>query len=151
MEVNVGIISTWIIAALMNQTYFSIHELNEAIHLKLETFNQKPFQKKIGSRQTASLEEEKFALLPLPTKPYELATWKKAIVPLDYHIIVDKKHYSIPYEYVKHEVDIRITSNHMRIASHVRLKRYKGNLFYNSRTHAREPPDLYRVGSAANL
>lgn len=129
VEGNVGIISTWIIAALRNQTFFSIHELNEAIHLKLKTFNQKPFQKKTGSRQTAFLEEEKFALLPLPTKPYELATWKKAIVPLDYHIIVDKKHYSIPYEYVKHEVDIRITSNiieiffnHTRVASHMRLK-----------------------------
>ncbi|WP_257352270.1 IS21 family transposase [Pseudalkalibacillus decolorationis] len=128
VEGNVGIVSTWIIAALRNQTFFSLRELNEAIQIKLEEFNQKPFQKKTGSRQTAFREEEKFALLPIPFKPYELATWKTAIVPLDYHIVVDKMHYSVPYEYVKHEVEIRITSkvlelffNHIRIASHMRL------------------------------
>jgi transposase len=128
VEGNVGTVSTWIIAALRAQTFFTLRELNAAIKTKLEEFNQKPFQKKNGSRLEAFLEEEKFALLPLPAKPYELATWKKAIVSLDYHICVDKiHHYSVPYEYVKHEVEVRITSkiieiffNNIRIASHIR-------------------------------
>lgn len=44
------------------------------------------------------------------------------------HISTDKIHYSVPYEYIKHKVDIRITRNiveifynNYRIASHVRL------------------------------
>ena len=127
-EGAVGIISTWIIAALRNQKFFSLRELNAAIHDKLSEFNNKPFQKKPGSRLSVFLEEEKSALMSLPATPYELALWKKATVQFNYHIAVEKMHYSVPYEYIKHVVDVRITKNvvevffnNHRIASHVRL------------------------------
>ncbi len=123
-----GIITTWIIASLRNQQFFSLRELNNAIYMKLDEFNQKPFQKKPGSRQSAFLEEEKALLLPLPASPYELAIWRKATVQYDYVIHVDRNQYSVPYEYIKHEVDIRVTSKIIevfyqghRIASHVRI------------------------------
>lgn len=128
VEGTVGIISTWIIAALRKQTYFSLQELNEAIRQKLTIFNNKPFQKKPGCRLSAFLEEEKNTLMPLPTTSYELAYWKTAIVQFNYHISIEKMHYSVPYEYIKHQVDVRITRNtieffykNLRIASHVRL------------------------------
>lgn len=127
-EGAVGIISTWIIASLRNQTYFTITELNEAISDKLYEFNSRPFQKKPGSRLSVFLDEEKYTLQPLPAYAYELATWKIATVQFNYHISIDNMHYSIPYEYIKHKVDVRITkgiievfySNH-RICSHPRL------------------------------
>ncbi len=75
-ESTVGIISTWIIASLRHQQ-FSLRELN-SVRLKLEEFNEKPFQKKPGSRRSAFYQEEKALLLPLPASPYELATWSKA-------------------------------------------------------------------------
>ncbi|WML37979.1 hypothetical protein RCG19_12045 [Neobacillus sp. OS1-2] len=135
VERTVGIISTWIIASLRNETFFTLNELNKAIKGKLAEFNQKDFQKKSGSMQTAFIEEEKFALLPLPGSPYELATWKKATVQYDYHIIVDKMYYSVPYEYIKYEVDVRITRKiieifykNFRIASHMRLEGKDGQL-----------------------
>lgn len=128
VERAVGIISTWIIASLRNQEFFSLGELNEVIREKLKEFNQKDFQKKKGSRESAFLEEEKFALLPLPASVYELATWMKATVQYDYHIPVDEQYYSVPYEYIKHVVDIRVTRTiievfykNFRIASHMRL------------------------------
>jgi transposase len=124
----VGIISTWIIAALRNQTYFSLVEINKAIAQKLHEFNNKPFQKRPGSRLSAFLDEEKYALQPLPTSVYELATWKIATVQFNYHISVDTMHYSVPYEYIKHKVDVRVTKgvievfyNNHRICSHPRL------------------------------
>ncbi len=138
VEGTVKIISTWIIAALRNGQYFSIRELNVAIREKLVEYNQKPFQKKNGSRQSAFAEEESFALLPLPASPYELATWRTATVPYDYHISVEKMYYSVPYEYLKHQVDIRMTQHiievfyqGMRIASHVRLDGDPGQLSTN--------------------
>lgn len=73
-EGTVGIISTWVIAALRNQKFFSLQELNRAIREKLQVFNSKPFQKKEGSRLSIFLEEEKPMLLPSPATPYELAT-----------------------------------------------------------------------------
>lgn len=127
-EGTVGHISTWIIAALRNQQFFSITELNKAVKEKLLEFNSKPFQKKTGNRLSAFMDEEKFALISLPVSPYEIATWKKATVQYDYHIFLEKMFYSVPYDYIKHSVDIRITRNiveifykHFRIASHKRL------------------------------
>ena len=65
-EGAVGVISTWILAALRHQRFFSLAELNEAIADKLAEFNAKPFQKKPGSRLSAFREEEQVMLLPLP-------------------------------------------------------------------------------------
>jgi transposase len=127
-EGTVKTISTWIIAALRNQKFFTLQDLNKAIKEKLQVFNSKPFQKKEGSRLSIFLEEEKSMLQSLPATPYELATWKVATVQFNYHISVDKMHYSVPYEYIKHKVDVRMTRNvievffnNHRICSHPRL------------------------------
>lgn len=127
-EGAVGSISTWIIAALRHREFFSLHELNQAMRKKLEEFNARPFQKKTGSRLSVFLEEEKPALIPLPAAPFELAAWKQATVQFNYHISVDKNHYSVPYEYIKQKVDVRLTRQvlevfyqNTRICSHPRI------------------------------
>lgn len=132
-EGTVGIISTWIVASLRHQQFFSLQELNEAIRKKLAEFNEKSFQKKPGSRMSAFHQEEKAHLLPLPTSPYELATWSDELVQVNYHINVDKNHYSVPYEYIRQRVNVRLTSrmveifyHHHRIASHRRLRGMEG-------------------------
>jgi transposase len=132
VERTVGMISTWIIAALRNRQFFSLWELNEAMQQKLVGFNCKPFQKKPGSRESAFAEELPF-LMPLPLKPFELSTWKIATVQLNYHIAADKMNYSVPYEYIKYKVDVRITTHMVeifykgkRIASHKRLYGHSG-------------------------
>ena len=128
-EGTVGNISTWITAALRDEQFFSLAELNLAIRDKLELFNQRLFQKKEGSRRSLFLGEEKPLLAPLPATRFELSDWKTATVQFNYHISVDGMLYSVPYEYIKKKVDIRVTDttieifyNHNRIASHRRLK-----------------------------
>jgi len=128
VEGSVGVISTWIIAALRNTQCFSIEELNEEIRKKLDEFNQRPFTRKQGSRLSAFEEEEKFALSPLPSASYKMSEWKSAKVRPDYHISVESMFYSVPYEYINRQVEVRLTDNlveiyfnHMRIASHKRL------------------------------
>ena len=127
VEGTVGVISTFIIASLRNRRFLSLNELNRAITEKLHEFNHKPFQKRDGSRFTA-FEEEKPFLIPLPARPYELAEWKIATVAPNYHISIDKQNYSVPYEYIKQKVDVRITKSTVevfyggnRICSHLRL------------------------------
>jgi len=129
----VGNISTWITAALRKEQFFSLAELNIAIKEKLEAFNSKDFQKKEGSRWNLFHYEEMPLLSPLPTTSYELADWKQATVQFNYHISMDGMLYSVPYEYIKHKVDVRVTDrvieifyNHSRIASHKRLYGRKG-------------------------
>lgn len=132
-EGNVSNISTWIIAALRNEQFFTIAELNAAIREKLEDLNHRSFQKKEGSRYELFHDEELPLLTPLPTTRYELADWKQATVQFNYHISVDGMLYSIPYEYIGKKVNVRITGtiievfyNQDRIASHRRLYGRKG-------------------------
>ena len=148
-EGTVGIISTWIVAALRNQKFFSLQELNAAIREKLTAFNSKPFQKKEGSRLSIFLEEEKPLLIVLPATPFELATWKIATVQFNYHIAVDKMHYSVPYEYIKHKVDVRLTQrmvevfyNNHRICSHPRLHGRAGQ-YHTVESHMPEDHKKY--------
>jgi transposase len=101
--------------------------MNDAIAEKLEEFNSKPFQKKLGSRLSVFLEEEKPMLQPLPDQDFELSEWKTCVVAYNYHVSVDKMLYSVPYSYIKKKVDVRLTARTIevffageRIASHVR-------------------------------
>ena len=132
-EGSVGVISTWITAALRNEQFFSLAELNKAIRRKLEEFVNRPFQKKEGTRYEIFRNEELPLLAKLSATPYELAEWKKASVQFNYHISVDGMLYSVPYEYIKRKVDVRVTDtiieifyNHNRIVSHRRLYGRKG-------------------------
>jgi transposase len=144
VEGAVGNISTFILAAIRNQRFFSLPELNEVIHERLHTFNHKPYQKKDGSRATW-FAEERTALLPLPRNAFELAEWKVATVAFNYHIGVDEQYYSVPYEYIKRKVNVRLTRNIVevffednRICSHVRLYGRRGQY---STQEAHMPPN----------
>lgn len=127
VEGTVGIISTFILAAIRNQKFFTLSELNAEIRERLHKFNHKPFQLKDGSRAALFTEERQF-LLPLPKNAYELSEWKKAAVQYNYHVQADGHYYSVPFEYIKREVDMRLTRNVIeifcdgsRICSHMRL------------------------------
>ena len=132
-EGTVGVVSTRIIASLRNRKFFSLEELNRAIRQKLDEHNKAPFTKREGSRYSVFQSQEKAFLHKLPTAQFELAQWKVATVQYNYHISVDKMQYSVPYEYIKQKVDVRLTKNMVevfynqnRIASHRRLYGHPG-------------------------
>lgn len=122
VENAVLIVERWILAALRNYTFFNLSELNNAIKDKLEVLNTKPFQKMEGCRRTL--------FEPLPEQPYVFAVWKKARVNIDYHIQFDFNYYSVPYQLVKEEVEVRgslhtveVFYKGKRVASHPRLNK----------------------------
>ena len=128
VEGTVGFISRQIIASLRNYQCFHLEDLNRRIHEKLEEINEIEFQKRPGSRKKVFEEEEKSHLQPLPPNRYKLAEWKTAKVQLNYHIQVERMYYSVPYEYVREQVDVRLSADllevyfkEVRIASHKRL------------------------------
>ena len=128
VEGTVKGVSTWILSALRNHKFFTLADLNAEIKTRLKAFNERPFHKKEGSRFSVFLGEEKSFLAPLPAAHFEPSQWKVATVQFNYHIEVEKMHYSVPYEYIKQTVDVRLTRNVVeifdhgkRIASHVRL------------------------------
>ena len=127
VEGAIGKIATSVLAAIRNQKFFSLRELNEVIRERLYECNHKPLQRKEGSR-AVWFADEKPLLLPLPQNRFELGVWKIATVAFNYHIGVDEQYYSVPYELIKHKVDVRLTHNVVEIffdgncvCSHVRL------------------------------
>lgn len=110
-----------IIGRLRNWQFFSIQEYNEAVIKEVERFNNKPFQKKPGCRRQVFEKYEKPALIPLPSEKYEIKIWKKAKVQNNSHIAYAKNYYSVPYEYIGQEVDLRISPSKISIYSDHRL------------------------------
>ncbi len=128
VEGTVGFISRRIIASLRHIQAFSIHELNGHILEKLEVLNTESFQKRPGSRKKVYEDEERMYLHSLPHIPFKLSEWRTSKVQLNYHIQVDKMYYSVPYEYIQNQVEVRLTRDlievyfkEVRIASHKRL------------------------------
>lgn len=103
-------VERWILACLRHQTFLSLSALNAAIQTLLTRLNQRPFKKLPGSRHSAFVALDQPVLRPLPLQPYEYAQWKKARVNIDYHIEVDRHYYSVPYQLVHQQVDVRLTA-----------------------------------------
>jgi transposase len=127
VESAVLVAERWILAALRNHTFFSLAELNKAIREKLSELNNRRFQKLNTTRKELYETIDKPALKPLPAHPYEYADWKRAKVNIDYHVEVERHYYSVPYQLVREQVDIRFTSTtveilfkNRRVASHKR-------------------------------
>lgn len=127
VEVGVQGVERRILAPLRNRIFFSLVELNLAIRELLEEYNARSFQKMPGSRKSLFEEMEKPVLRPLPQERYEFAEWRKARVNIDYHVEVDRHYYSVPYQLVREEVEVRRTGNVVemfhrgqRVASHPR-------------------------------
>lgn len=120
-------VERWILAKLRHHTFYSLSELNEAIKKLLKELNEKPFQKREGSRYSHFKAYEEKALKPLPASPYDYALFKRLKVTPDYHIPYEQHYYSVPYTYVGEKVELRITAHTLevlakgqRIASHTR-------------------------------
>src|SRR5699024_9294643 len=139
VEGSVGHISRQIIASLRDYQCFHLEDLNQQIFKKLKELNTTDFQKRPGSRKKVFEEEEKSYLQPLPQTRYKLTEWKTAKVQLNYHIQVERMYYSVPYDYVRESVDVRLTTDlievyfkETRIASHKRLIGEIGQYFTNT-------------------
>jgi transposase len=120
VEAGVLLVTRWITAALRNHTFFSLAEVNERIRELLERLNTRRFKKLNTSRKELFETIEKSSLRPLPLTRYQYAEWKKATVNIDYHIEVDGHFYSVPYQLVRKQVEVRLTSTTLAVLSHSR-------------------------------
>jgi transposase len=77
VEVAVQIVQRFVLARLRNCRFFSLHELNAAIHETVADLNAKIMRKLGVSRDEMFAEIDRPALKALPTAPYQHAEWKK--------------------------------------------------------------------------
>jgi len=127
VEAGVLLVERWILAALRNRTFFSVRELNRAIAGLLERLNSRKFKRMNSTRRELFESLDKPAMRPLPPTRYEFLEWRTAKVGIDYYIVADKHFYSVPYQLVGEQVDVRLSQftveilyKNRRVASHIR-------------------------------
>ena len=114
-EGTVSYASTWILAALRNDTFFSLADAKEAVAEKLEFLNGYPFKKREGNRREAYLLEEKEFMQPLPANPYEPSVWSEQTILLDYTVTDGLNKYSVPYDLIGEVVSVRMTRDTIEV------------------------------------
>lgn len=133
VEMNVRVVTNRVIAPLRDKVFFELGKLNRRIKKLVEGINERPFQKREGSRKSVYLAKEKQLLNPLPKTAFEFYASKRLTVQFNYHVCFEGVYYSVPHIYRAKEVDIKATRNTVgiyyqakRIALHRRDKLSKG-------------------------
>ena len=152
VENTVGNISRRIIAALRNEHFTSIAEINKAVELKLKDFINEPFKKIDGCRGSAFEQIDRPALRPLPAAHYELANFATGKIGPNYHVEYSGFFYSVPYEYRGKEYTVRATKDTIevfvrgeRVCAHIR--HFNGNRYVTLPEHL---PEQHKVISEWN-
>jgi transposase len=101
-------IVTMRMAAARERVFDSLDAVNDWLANEVKEINSAPFQKRVGSRNSV-LAEEQLSLKPLPTTAFFPPRYLLRKVARDYHVEVDKRYYSVPYQHVGKQVEIRIS------------------------------------------
>jgi transposase len=130
VEQGVQAIQRYILARFRHHKFFSVDELNDALSLLLDRYNNKIVKHLQKSRTELFREIDQPYLSPLPMNNYTYKQFKIAKVNQDYHVILHNCNYSVPYKYIKEEVELRYSTQsvsiyhkHKLIATHPRLRR----------------------------
>lgn len=128
-EQGVQAIQRYILACFRHSKFFNVDDLNDTIADLLDRYNNK-IMKHIGKSRIELFEEiEKDELQALPANRYIYEQYKRAKVNIDYHIVLEKCYYSVPFKFLQKEVEVRYSGHHVRIyynneiiATHPRLR-----------------------------
>ena len=115
---------------LAGRAFRDVHDANErALVWCIETAGRR-IHGTTKEQPLARFEIERESLLPLPTSPYALATWKQAKLHPDCHVVFDHAFYSAPHRLIGHKLwvraadtSVRIFYQHELVATHPRASR----------------------------
>lgn len=127
VEVGVQVIERHVLAPLRKMTFFGIDELNQAMRPLLDAVNDRMMKAYDQSRRSLFESLDQPVLRALPGERFEYAEWTRARVAIDYHVTVDKHHYSVPFRLIGKQLEVRMTARiielfdgNVRIAAHAR-------------------------------
>lgn len=145
-EGTVRDITTFIIAKMRNMDFLGFEDVRLTTKRLLDEYNAMPFQKREGSRRSVFEEVEIHELRALPPVRYDICEWVyNRSVNLNSHVVFRKCHYSAPYRYVGHKVDLRVGEStieiyhtHERIATHKLFPEFVANKYSTQTDHMPE-------------
>ena len=120
-------VQRWVLAPLFDEAFYDLGTLNLRIAEKLEEYNARPQSDGEGSRREVFERVEKAELMPL-ARDYSVAVCQWATANSEYHVVVEKKRYSVPWQYAHKKVKVWVSWDtvdiHLdgqRIALHKRI------------------------------
>jgi len=129
VEVGVQIATRWITARLRNERLGNLTEANGRVWQLLDVLNNRRMRLYQASRSELFERVERQALRPLPQHQFEVATWKKVRLNIDYHAEFDGHYYSAHHSLIQQELWARVTVNTVelfrggtRVAQHKRSR-----------------------------
>jgi transposase len=109
-----------------------------ALHWCLEEYGMKRHSRTLRCPREHFEAEERIALLPAPTAPYDTPLWTDCKVGLDQFAAVAKSLYSFPFDLRRHRLRARADSQLVRFYEHGKL----------IKTHPRKAPGQRSIDSA---
>jgi len=115
-EIGVLLVTRWITVVLRRRKFFSVEEINQAIVPLLEHLNQRPFRRYEGCRLSRFTDGEADKLKALPAHDLVIGRWESDIrADKDHHVYVERHAYSVPYQYAKKIMDVKLTTDTVEI------------------------------------
>lgn len=146
-ELGVGAVQREVLAPLRDRVFFGLDAVNQAMRERLSILNNRPFQKRPGSRESFYQTIEKAALRPLPENRYRYRKWLVNLnIGQDHHVLVDKHSYSAPYKLAYLKVDVTMDINTVELChkGKVVARHVRSYLIGGRTTLAEHMPPKYR-------
>ena len=98
-----------VLAPLRHHVFHDLATLNREIRILVDALNARAYADRSGETRNSRFETiDRPAMTPLPETRWQRTVWRKNKVHPDYHIAIDRHLYSVPYQYVGKEVDVRL-------------------------------------------
>lgn len=110
VEAAVGVIQRQFYSEVRDQKFFSLEDLNSRLYAFLERLNRDPMKDHGDVSRLDRFEAERELLRTPPSARFEISDWKRCKVHPDCHIQVDRRFYSVPFQFVGSTVDVRVKS-----------------------------------------
>ena len=115
VEVGVQVVQRWILARLRNRRFFSLAELNQAIHELVDDVNARLMRGWAPPAGRSTSSSTGLHCGRCRRHRMNMPTWKRCRVNLDYHVEIEKHFYSVPFRLLREEVEARITAKTVEI------------------------------------
>jgi len=120
-----------VLAPLRKHVFHDLAALNREIGNRVRKLNARPYADGTGETRDERFETVDLPhMKPLPDRRWQRTVWRKNTVHPDYHIAIDYRFYSVPFQYIGKEVDVRLRGQVIdvfhrgrQIASHLRSSR----------------------------
>jgi len=115
VESAVNTVNKRVIGYLLEETWTTLAELNEAIDERVFEVNHELRRADGTTRFELFAAEEAPELSALPDEPFEQVEWKELKVGRNYHVTADYQHYSTPYRLAGRVLRVRLTTGRVTV------------------------------------